>query len=630
MKKGIIIFYGLAMVAAVEAQIINIPADYPAIQQGIEAATNCDTVLVSDGTYYEQINFLGKKPLMVASEFLMDGDTNHIASTIIDGSQLTNLDSASVVYFVSGEDTTSILYGFTVQNGKGTYTPDNYNSRQGGGIWISNAGAKILHNRITHNTVDDTQPGNGESPNGGGIGAKFGYGNYWIVIAHNTIDNNSCISTNESATGGGIALSYNSRIINNNISYNSGRGLQSAQVWGGGLYVSGWPSTVAIIEGNCITHNYTQGLVNTCSAGVECDNVQVVFSNNLVSENKINPGGSGGGAGFLLYQPRTGSVVRGNIFSKNISSVWIGGGMIVQTNSSTNTVLVENNYFINNKAPSGGAFCILSNPVLLQNNVFTDNQALNSGGALYLYNNLNLQIGHLATMINNSFYDNTAANLGGAIYSQHTKPVIFNSIFLNDSANIGQEIFVMMNDTVEIAYSTINPNYVNGNLYDGGGNINEDPLFEDLELLTISENSPCINTGTAEYICHCNNLLTAPAYDIVGNLRPLNDYFEMGAYEKLITAIDLLYSNATSNWHSVFPNPFTEQAMLSYELDGKTQVEINLYNGSGELIKTLFSEQQEAGKHELQSSSGNLPAGIYFYRITTDSKQATGRMILMK
>ena len=176
MKKLLLITCGLAIAAAVEAQIIHVPGDYPTIQQGIDAATNGDTVLVSDGTYYEQINFLGKKPLMVASEFLTDGDTNHIASTIIDGSQLTNLDSASVVYFVSGEDTTSILCGFTVRNGKGTYTTDNNNDRQGGGIWISNAGAKIIHNRITHNTVDDTQPGNGESTSGGGIGAKYGYG----------------------------------------------------------------------------------------------------------------------------------------------------------------------------------------------------------------------------------------------------------------------------------------------------------------------------------------------------------------------------------------------------------------------------------------------------------------------
>ena len=157
----------------------------------------------------------------------------------------------------------------------------------------------------------------------------------------------------------------------------------------------------------------------------------------------------------------------------------------------------------------GGAFSILSNPVLLQNNVFIGNQAANSGGALYLDNILNLQIEHLATLINNSFYNNRATNsAGGAIYSYIAKPLIFNSIFWNDNANNGQEIFVTYpNDTVEIAYSNINLRlYSGGYIIDGFGNINEDPLFKDLEWLTISENSPCVNTGTEEYICHCGNL----------------------------------------------------------------------------------------------------------------------------
>ncbi|MBK6966234.1 MAG: hypothetical protein IPH20_20500 [Bacteroidales bacterium] len=42
-------------------------------------------MLVDPGTYYENINFLGKKPLMVASRFIVDGDTNHISNTIING-----------------------------------------------------------------------------------------------------------------------------------------------------------------------------------------------------------------------------------------------------------------------------------------------------------------------------------------------------------------------------------------------------------------------------------------------------------------------------------------------------------------------------------------------------------------
>ncbi len=632
MKTMLLILTGLLIAVMAQAQIIHVPADYPTIQQGINAATNGDTVLVSDGTYYEQINFLGKKPLMVASQFIIDGDTNHIANTIIDGIELNNPDSASVVYFVNHEDTTSILCGFTVQNGRGTYTTDNNNDRQGGGIWISNSGAKIIHNRITHNTLDDTQPGNGQSTSGGGIGAKFGYGNYWIVIEHNTIDSNSCISQYEYATGGGIALSYNSRIAHNNILHNSGRVYQTAQMWGGGIYISGWPNTVAIIEENAITHNVTEGLVNTCSAGVECDNVKVIFSKNLIAENTIKPGGLGGGAGFLLYQPSAGSVVSGNTFRENISNIWIGGGMVVQTNSTTNTVLVENNYFINNWAPSGGAFCMLNNPVLFQNNVFIGNHAANSGGALYLLNNLNLQFEHLATLINNSFYNNTASSLGGSIYSQLAKPLIFNSIFWNDSANNGQEIYLYLSgDTLEIANSNIDFNHVNGNLYDGGGNIDEDPLFDDLELLTISESSPCVNSGIEEYYCHCGDLNECPHYDITGTYRPHGGFVDMGAYEvDFGTGTKESLTQKISAWHSVYPNPFTDQTKIRYELDRKTKVVINLYNSSGELFQTLLSEQKEAGNHELRFSSGIFPAGIYFYRISTDSKQATGRMILMK
>ena len=53
--------------------IINIPADYPSIQQGIDAGNNGDTVLVQPGTYYENINFNGHN-VTLASLFLTTGD----------------------------------------------------------------------------------------------------------------------------------------------------------------------------------------------------------------------------------------------------------------------------------------------------------------------------------------------------------------------------------------------------------------------------------------------------------------------------------------------------------------------------------------------------------------------------
>ena len=87
--------------------IINIPADYPTIQQGINASAHGDTVLVQPGTYVENINFYGHN-IVLGSMFLTTGDTSYIATTVIDGDSL-----ATVVVFENGEDTTAILCGCT-------------------------------------------------------------------------------------------------------------------------------------------------------------------------------------------------------------------------------------------------------------------------------------------------------------------------------------------------------------------------------------------------------------------------------------------------------------------------------------------------------------------------------------
>ncbi|MBK6966228.1 MAG: hypothetical protein IPH20_20470 [Bacteroidales bacterium] len=121
------------------------------------AADNMDTVLVDPGTYYENINYLGKKPLIVASRFIMDGDTNHIANTIINGSQPMDPDLGSVVSMISGEDTTSVLCGFTITGGTGTFLAAAENGRAGGGLFITGSGAKLLNNYIENNIISNNE-----------------------------------------------------------------------------------------------------------------------------------------------------------------------------------------------------------------------------------------------------------------------------------------------------------------------------------------------------------------------------------------------------------------------------------------------------------------------------------------
>jgi hypothetical protein len=91
----------LTMGGTVGAATINVPLDQPTIQAGINAAATGDVVMVAPGTYFENINFLGKA-ITVAS-------SSGPALTTINGNA-----AGPVATFASGETTSSILSGFTL------------------------------------------------------------------------------------------------------------------------------------------------------------------------------------------------------------------------------------------------------------------------------------------------------------------------------------------------------------------------------------------------------------------------------------------------------------------------------------------------------------------------------------
>ncbi len=137
--------------------IFNGSGDFPfrTIQKGISSADSGDTVLVQRGNYVETINFSGKS-ILVASHFIFDGEESTIESTVIDGDA-----EGSVVTFDSGEDSSSIIRGFTLTGGFADY---------GGGVRCDSSSPTIADNFLLGNECWDSKAGcgifcdNGSSP----------------------------------------------------------------------------------------------------------------------------------------------------------------------------------------------------------------------------------------------------------------------------------------------------------------------------------------------------------------------------------------------------------------------------------------------------------------------------------
>jgi hypothetical protein len=309
MKKTLCFSFVIVIsVAVTNAQIINVPADKLTIQAGIDSASNGDTVLVEEGTYFENIDFMGKA-IVVGSEFIIDGDTSHISRTIIDGSQATDPDTASVVSFKSGEDTTSVITGFTITGGKGTAmnkifegNPDAV-CKVGGGICFYRSGGKATFNIIEGN--DLTTGTQYSRAVGSGVLARGGDGQI-IVIRHNTIRNNSMFSSWGTAWGAGMGLIGGGFLVEYNTIQQNSMGAATASEGGGMLiWLLPYSKQIALFRNNIISGNQALSNTNTGFGGgiafiCHFDNSRAQLLNNVIADNYVE----GYAGGVSTWQQR--------------------------------------------------------------------------------------------------------------------------------------------------------------------------------------------------------------------------------------------------------------------------------------------------------------------------------------
>ncbi|KKL91120.1 hypothetical protein LCGC14_1897870, partial [marine sediment metagenome] len=206
---------------------INDP--FATIEQGMDTATDGDTVIVAEGTYEELVDFGGEAITLTGTD---PDDWDVVEATIIDGNA-----SGSVVTFDTSEDANSVLTGFTITDGYGELRSGYYagagiicygssptiskclitgngvslSGRDGGGIGCYNSASPTISNCI----ISDN-----EAEYGGGISCRASI----PVISNCTINNNSAFD------GGGL-VSNSDLTITNTIFWGN-----SAEAYGGGLY----------------------------------------------------------------------------------------------------------------------------------------------------------------------------------------------------------------------------------------------------------------------------------------------------------------------------------------------------------------------------------------------------------
>jgi subtilisin family serine protease len=83
------------------------------------------------------------------------------------------------------------------------------------------------------------------------------------------------------------------------------------------------------------------------------------------------------------------------------------------------------------------------------------------------------------------------------------------------------------------------------------------------------------------------------------------------------------------------PNPFRGQTAIKYQLPAESPVKINVYNISGQLVRTLVDNKQLPGYYNIawngrDNSNRPVSAGVYFYRLNAGDVNLTKKMVLLK
>lgn len=82
--------------------------------------------------------------------------------------------------------------------------------------------------------------------------------------------------------------------------------------------------------------------------------------------------------------------------------------------------------------------------------------------------------------------------------------------------------------------------------------------------------------------------------------------------------------------HDNYPNPFNPTTSIAFDLPESSNVQINVYDTLGRLVRTLTDATYEAGQHEVKFDAAELTSGLYIYQLVTPRTVVSKKMMFLK
>jgi Secretion system C-terminal sorting domain len=183
-----------------------------------------------------------------------------------------------------------------------------------------------------------------------------------------------------------------------------------------------------------------------------------------------------------------------------------------------------------------------------------------------------------------------------------------------DSGTVQETVNVLASDGKNLFAGTTNGVYVSTDIGKSWRAENEG-LVENVSAIAIFDTS--VYVDVAQYSSPSQSFYYA--YE-----RPISEMTDT-------TKSAVQEASQSGNTLSIYPNPLSNSAMITYSLAEQSRVTITIIDALGRAIAfPVSNESRTIGTYSLDIDANTLPSGIYWCRLSTDSEERTAKLIIRR